>query len=93
MTEQTPQDPPKIEFPCPDYPIKVVGRKSDTFKGLVVEVAQQFAPDLDLATVSVQDSSKGTFQSVRFKITATGEKQLQDMHEALKATGQVNMVI
>ncbi|MGB0663506.1 MAG: YbeD family protein [Pontibacterium sp.] len=93
MTENTPQDPPKIEFPCENYPIKVVGRKSDGFKGLVIEVVQQFAPDLDLATVSVQDSSKGTFQSVRFAITATGEAQLKDIHEALKATGQVNMVI
>lgn len=84
---------PKIEFPCENYPIKVIGRGGDDFKGFVVEVVQQFAPDLDLKTVTIQDSKKGTFQSVRFRITATGEDQLRELHQALMATGRVTMVI
>lgn len=87
------KDAPKIEFPCENYPIKVLGRGSDDFKALVIEVVKVHAPDLDIESVTVQDSSKGTFQSVRFSITATGEAQLADLHNALKATGRVTMVI
>lgn len=89
----TDQEAPKIEFPCEDYPIKVIGRGGEDFKGMVVEVVQKYAPDLELSKVSIQDSKKGTFQSVRFTITATGEDQLRDLHKALMATGRVNMVI
>lgn len=84
---------PKIEFPCDNYPIKVIGRGGEDFKGFVIEVVQIHAPDLDLETVTIQDSKKGTFQSVRFRITATGEDQLRALHQALMATGRVTMVI
>lgn len=84
---------PKIEFPCENYPIKVIGLGGDDFKGFVIEVVQQYAPDLDLKTVTIQDSKKGTFQSVRFSITATGEEQLRALHQALMATGRVKVVL
>lgn len=84
---------PKIEFPCENYPIKVIGRGGDNFKDFVIEMVQQHAPDLDVTTVTIQDSKKGTFQSVRFSITATGEAQLSTLHKALMATGRVTMVI
>lgn len=84
---------PKIEFPCENYPIKVVGRGGNDFKGLVIEVVQVHAPDLDISSVTVQESSKGTFHSVRFSITATGEEQLRALHQSLMATGRVSMVI
>ena len=92
MTDKQ-QEPPKIEFPCPNYPIKVVGRNDDSFRGFVIEIVQIHVPDLDLATVSVQDSRKGTFQSVRFTITARGIEQLSALHEALIASDRVKMVI
>ncbi|EAR62989.1 YbeD family protein [Neptuniibacter caesariensis] len=92
MTD-TQKEPPKIEFPCPNYPIKVVGTNSDNFREFVIEIVKLHAPDLDLATVSVQDSRNGTFQSVRFKITAQGVEQLRAIHEALIASDRVKMVI
>lgn len=91
MTEQ--QDAPKIEFPCPDYPIKVVGINKDNFRGFVIEAVQIHAPDLDISKVTVNDSSKGTFQSVTLFITATGEEQLKAIHQDLMASGRVRMVI
>ncbi|MGB0733188.1 MAG: YbeD family protein [Pontibacterium sp.] len=87
------QDAPKIEFPCPNYPIKVIGRSSVDFRALVIGIVHQHVADFDEATVSEQDSSKGSFRSVRFSITATGEAQLSALHQALMATGQVKMVI
>ncbi|GGO78657.1 UPF0250 protein [Marinobacterium nitratireducens] len=87
------QQPPKIEFPCPDYPIKVIGHNADDFRGFVIETVQIHAPDLDITQVTVQDSRNGRFQSVRFTITATGTDQLKALHTELMASGRVQMVI
>lgn len=86
-------DAPKITFPCADYPIKVVGNNADDFYGFVVETVKGFDPDLDLAQISIQDSRNGRFRSVRLKMTATGEEQLQALFEKLKASGRVHMVL
>ncbi len=92
MTDRK-QEAPKIEFPCPDYPIKVVGVNQGGFRAHVIEIVQSQVADFDLATVSVQDSRNGSFQSVRFKITAQGVEQLKALHEALIASDRVKMVI
>ena len=90
---QKQQEPPKIEFPCPNYPIKVIGQAGEGFADLVIEIVQKHAPDLDSATVTTQPSRNGKFLSVRFKITATGESQLAAIHQDLKDSGKVQMVI
>lgn len=87
------QEAPKIEFPCPDYPIKIIGRDGPDFQEVVISVVRLHAPDLDLTKIELQASSKGTFTSIRIKITATGADQLDALHQALKATGRVQMVI
>lgn len=84
---------PKIEFPCADYPIKVVGDNADDFMAFVVQTVKGFDPDLDEQKVSVQDSRNGRFRSVRLMMTATGEAQLKLMFEKLKASGRVHMVL
>lgn len=87
------QEPPKIEFPCPNYPIKAVGIGGPDFQSHVIEIVKIHVPDFDLATVSVHDSRNGNFQSVRFKITAQGVDQLKALHEALMKSDRVKMVI
>ena len=89
MTEQ---EPPRIEFPC-DYPIKVLGRRSENFRGIILEVFERHAPGFDQETITVRDSAKGTFTAVTITITATGKEQLQALHQDLMATGHVQMVI
>ena len=86
------QDPPKIEFPC-DYPIKVLGRSSDEFRDVIVEVFERHAPGFDQETILVKGSNKGTFTSLTITITATGPDQLEALHQDLLATGHVQMVI
>lgn len=84
---------PKIEFPCADYPIKVVGNNADDFRGYVIETVQKYAPDLDLAKVTEQPSRTGKYISIRLLITATGEEQLDSMHKDLKSSGRVHTVL
>jgi len=85
--------PPKIEFPCPDYPIKVVGKNAEDFQAFVVEVVQVHVPDLDISRITTQDSRNGTYRSIRMFITATGEEQLKNMHEELIASDRVHLVL
>ena len=89
MTEP---EAPKIEFPC-DYPIKVLGRSSDAYQSIILEVFERHAPGFDRDTIEVRDSRKGTFTSLTITITATGKEQLDALHRDLMATGHVQMVL
>jgi putative lipoic acid-binding regulatory protein len=85
-------DAPKIEFPC-DYPIKVIGINHHRLRDVVVEVVRGHAPDLQEETISLHDSRQGTYRSIRFSITATGEQQLLALHRALLEEPLVKLVL
>ena len=88
----TDPEAPKIEFPCA-YPIKVMGDAEPDFRDMVVKVMTEFCGPIEDRDVSVKLSRTGKFSSVSVTITATGERQLQAIFEALKATGRVQMVL
>jgi hypothetical protein len=85
--------PPKIEFPCVDYPIKVLGDAGHELHRLVLEVIERHAPGFDETRITVKDSSNGRYQSLTVWIVATGEPQLRAINDDLRATGIVKMVI
>jgi uncharacterized protein len=87
------QEPPKIEFPCEDYPIKVMGDAGDTFYQFTLDVVSKHAPGFDMAKVSIKASRNGRFQSITLFVTATGVDQLQSMHLELKANPMTKMVL
>jgi len=91
MTE-TDVKSPKIEFPCLDYPIKVIGNTGVGFKELVIQVIGQHAA-LDIASLAERQSSNGKYTTIQLHITATSEDQLRDINSALRATGSVHMVL
>ncbi len=87
------QQPPKIEFPCADYPIKVIGHNTDDFQDYVIKILCKYDPQLDPSTVTHQDSKNGKFRSVRLSITAASEQKLIELNDELKASGKVITVI
>lgn len=94
MNSQPPnQAPPKIAFPCENYPIKTMGTSGADFIQAVLNVMHKHAPGFDSAKVKVKDSAKGTFQSCTVYITATGEPQLKAIFEDLKAHPNTKMVL
>jgi putative lipoic acid-binding regulatory protein len=94
MTESKSEtQPPKIEFPCERYPIKVIGDAGEGFSETVVEVIRRHAPSFDETTLVTRDSRNGRFLSVQVLITATSVEQLQAIHVDLRATGRVHMVL
>ncbi len=86
-------DAPKIEFPCPNYPIKVVGKGVDGYEQIVADIIRVHAPDLDLEIIKVKESSHGRFRSITVYITATGVQQLENIHRDLSSCEHVHMVM
>lgn len=84
---------PKIEFPCEQYPVKIIGDHSDDYVQSVLAVVCEHAPEFDPASADQQMSSNGRFCSVRIRITAQSPEHLQQLHLALRETGKVRMVL
>jgi hypothetical protein len=86
-------DAPKIEFPCPDYPVKIMGISGVEFREYVLNTVEIHAPGFDAAKMTIKESAKGTFQSITVFITATGEQQLRELNTDLRASDLVKMVL
>lgn len=86
-------EPPKIEFPCRNYPIKVMGEASSGFRAFVEGVMSKHDEDFDAGTVQVRPSRNGRYESVNVMITATGIEQLNLIFVDLKANPAVRMVL
>ena len=82
----------KIEFPCADYPIKVIGDTVVGFKDTVIEILSKYA-QVDINTLAERQSKEGKYTTVQLHIVATGEDQLHNINSALRATGIVKMVL
>jgi len=89
----TDQTPPKIEFPCPDYPIKIVGMAGSEFREWSLQIVENYAPGFDASLLQVRDSKNGKYQSLTLKITATGEEQLSQLNTELRKSPLVKMVL
>lgn len=91
MTDEI--DPPKICFPCPQYPVSVVAKTTDGFVSQLEGIVARHCPEYEPSTLRVTSSRQGSYQSFRFLIVAHSEAQLQALHEDLKSTGVVHMVL
>lgn len=87
------QEPPKIEFPCDNYPVRVMGSAGVEMQEFVLSVFDEHAPGYDRTLVQVKSSREGNYESLTIFITATGTAQLQTMFEALKQHPAVKMVL
>lgn len=88
-------NPPKIEFPCKGYLIKVIGDNAEDFQDFVIETLKLYskAEHIDLASIKSSESRNGRFVSITIKIEAQSEQQLSDLHKGFMATGRVKMVM
>ena len=82
----------KFEFPCADYPIKIIGDTVVHFRDTVIEILKKYA-EVDLKTLAERQSKEGKYTTVQLHIIATSEDQLQNINSALRATGIVKMVL
>ncbi len=87
------RQPPKIEFPCPDYPIKILGVASDEYRAAVIEIIERHAAGFDHSKLRVQASRRGTFHSLTVFIEATGVEQLNNIFQDLKQHPSTRLVL
>ena len=81
-----------LEFPC-DFPIKIMGTRSDDFAQSVVAIVLRHAPDFAGESVEMRASSSGNYLSVTCTIRATSRAQLDALYLELTAHPQVKVVL
>jgi uncharacterized protein len=83
---------PKIEFPCADYPIKVIGETGVGNKDKIVEIVNKHAK-INHALDVERQSTNGKYTTIQLHIVATDQDQLYNINSELRATGFVHMVL
>ena len=81
-----------IEYPSV-FPIKVMGAMVDGFAEAMCQVALQFDPAFDPATIELRPSKGGNYLGVTLCITATSREQLDDLYRALTSHPMVKIAL
>lgn len=81
-----------MQFPM-DFPIKIMGRRVDTFAEEMVAVVQAHAPGFDPATLEMRASRNGNYLSLTATIHAESRVQLDTLYRALSSHPLVKLVL
>ncbi|MFG1497708.1 DUF493 domain-containing protein [Saccharospirillum sp. HFRX-1] len=84
---------PKIEFPCDDYMIKVVGDAEVALRDFVHQVLVRYDSRLTLESFTSKPSRNGRFESLTVFMRVEQEVHLSELFEVLKSDDRVKMVI
>jgi putative lipoic acid-binding regulatory protein len=77
-----------FEFPC-EFPIKVMGRDSESFRTLTLAIVERHAGPLAASSISERASSKGRFLALTYTIRAESRAQLDRIYQDLTDSGVV----
>ena len=86
------QEETLLEFPC-DFPIKVMGSRTDDFAQTVVDIVLRHAPDFRADTVQMRPSRAGNYLSLTCTIRATSKAQLDALYRELSGHPAVKIVL
>jgi hypothetical protein len=81
-----------LEFPC-DFPIKIMGARSDGFAQAMVEIVLRHAPDFAAESVEMRASSSGNYLSITCTVRATSKAQLDGLYRELSGHPAVKVVL
>ncbi len=81
-----------LKFPV-DYPIKVVGRRSETLRASIDAIVREHVPDLDDSRITERASKEEHFLAITYTINATSREQIVALATALQASEDVIMLI
>lgn len=90
ITEELPA--PLLQFPC-EFPMKVVGQRTDDFAQQIVSIIQKRDPKFNPAEVDMKISGKGNYISLGFLVNATSQEMLDDLYRDLTAHPLVKFVL
>jgi len=81
-----------IEYPC-QFPIKVMGHNVPGFVEAMLQLAQQFDPALDPATLEQRPSKAGNYLGLTLTVQVHNREQLDALYRALSAHPLVKVVL
>jgi putative lipoic acid-binding regulatory protein len=81
-----------IAYPL-DFPIKIMGKRVDSFAQTVTAIVKQHAPDWDESTLEMRSSRENTYLSITVTIVATSREQLDALYTALSSHPMVSYVL
>ena len=81
-----------FRFPT-DFPIKVMGRDSESFRTLTLAIVERHAGPLAPERITERMSREGRFLALTYTIRAESRAQLDAIYEDLTASGVVLVVL
>ena len=81
-----------FEFPC-DFPLKVMGRKSDDFRSIVIGIVQKHAGTVEPENIEERPSKDGTYLSLTCTFQAQSREQLDNLYRELTSHERVLIVL
>ncbi len=81
-----------IEYPS-QFPIKVMGIKSDGLVHAISLIARQFDAGFDASTIELRESKGGKYLGVTVTVTATSREQLDELYRTLSTHPMVKVVL
>lgn len=81
-----------LQFPC-DFPLKIMGSRTDDFAQAIVTVVQRHCPDFEPANMEMRPSSKGTYLGLTCTVRATSRAQLDALYRELSTHPMVKVVL
>lgn len=83
---------PLLQFPC-DFPMRIVGVRSDGFAQQVVDIIKKHAPSFNESEVQMKLSGKGNFLSLGVIIPAESQEQLDNIYRELTSREDIRFVL
>lgn len=81
-----------FKFPC-DFPLKVMGRKSDDFRSIVIGIVQKHVGPVAPEKIEERPSKDGNYLSFTFTFQAQSREQLDDLYRELTSCERVLIVL
>lgn len=81
-----------FKFPC-DFPLKVLGRRSDDFRSIVLGIVQKHAGDIEARQIEERPSRDGNYLSLTCTFAAQSREQLDALYKELTSCERVLVVL
>ena len=81
-----------FNFPC-DFPLKVMGRRTDDFRSIVLGIVQKHAGAIEAAQIEERPSKDGNYLSLTCTFSAQSREQLDALYRELTSCEKVLIVL
>lgn len=81
-----------MQFPC-HFPIKIIGKKTDSFATEIREITSKHFPDTSEEAIVYQESQQGNYLSMTVTVYAQNQQSLDALYQDLTKHPDIKMVL